>query len=167
MNRLLLLILFLISAVSCSNRSGKSADSFPTKDSVVLHTPIDTLALTLDALQNKRLPEGYKTIGEIRTAVLTYTAFRMGDVVYYVFSNETGDEISFSGNDSHFPLTVKSPNPNDENGGKDPNSRYLNKTFRVVWRRLQLDHKPQTETELYYQQYDEIIYLKEMKTSVK
>lgn len=167
MNKLFLFILFLISAVSCSKQSGRSsADTFHIKDSVVLPAPIDTLTLTLDALRNKRLPEGYKMIGDVKAEVLTYTGFRMGDVAYYVFKNETGNEISFNGNDTNFPLTVKSANPTEENGGKDPNPRYLNKTFRTVWRRIRLDHKPQTELELYYQEYDEIIYLKNVKGEV-
>lgn len=167
MNKLFFLILFLISAVSCSKQSGRSSTgTSQIKDSVILPAPIDTLALTLDALRNKRLPEGYKMIGDVRADVLTYTGFRMGDVAYYVFKNETGKEISFNGNDTNFPLTVKSANPTEENGGKDPNPRYLNKTFRTVWRLIQLDHKPQTELELYYQEYDEIIYLKEVSRDV-
>ena len=86
----------------------------------------------------------------------------MGDAATYVFKNETGDEITFNGNDTKFLLTVKSIEPTIENGGKDPNPVLLNKKYRVVWRRIQLDHKPQNEMELYYQEFDQIIYLKEM-----
>ena len=163
MNKLILTVLFLLLMVSCGNSSKKNTDETSwDNENVVSHSIIDTLALTLDALRNKRLPEGYKTIGEVKTDILTFIGFRMGDVGYFVFSNESGDEISFSGNDTYLHLTEKSMNPTEENGGNDPNPRYLNKKFRTVWRRIQLDHKPQNETELYYQEYDEIIYLKEI-----
>ena len=163
MKRSCFLLLLFAGVLSCNHHAGKNnSETIPETDSVVQLAPIDTLALTLDALRNKPLQTGYKMIGDVRTAILTYADFRMGDAATYVFKNETGDEIAFNGNDTKFLLTVKSIEPTIENGGKDPNPVLLNKKYRVVWRRIQLNHKPQNEMELYYQEYDEIIYLKEM-----
>lgn len=164
MNKLFLTALFLALIVSCGHSSKKSTDNTtPDNENIVSISSVDTLALILDALRNKRLPDGYRSTGDLRSGILTYTGFRMEDAGNYVFTNESGDEISFSGNDTHLHLTVKSANPTQDNGGNDPNPVYLNRKFRIVWRRIQLDHKPQNETELYYQEYDQIIYLKEMK----
>ena len=163
MKRSYFLILLFIGVLSCNKHVEKNTtETNLTLENLVQHSTVDTLALTLDALRKKPLHAGYKMIGDVRTAILTYSDFRMGDAATYVFKNETGDEITFNGNDTKFLLTVKSIEPTIENGGKDPNPVLLNKKYRVVWRRIQLDHKPQNEMELYYQEFDQIIYLKEM-----
>ena len=48
----------------------------------------------------------------------------------------------------------------------DPNPRYLNRKFQTFWRRVQLTYQPQNERELYYQEFDEIIFLKMMPMEV-
>ncbi len=143
MKRSCFLLLLFAGVLSCNHHAGKNnSETIPETDSVVQLAPIDTLALTLDALRNKPLQTGYKMIGDVRTAILTYSDFRMGDAATYVFKNETGDEITFNGNDTKFLLTVKSIEPTIENGGKDPNPVLLNKKYRVVWRRIQLYPAP-------------------------
>ncbi len=159
-----IIIMLFVCAVSCNKHSEKNdSENTPATDSVFQQTTVDTLTLTLDALRNKHLPPGYKMTGDLKTDVLSFSGFRMEDAATYVFRNESGDEIIFNGNDTNFPLTVKSMHTTENNGGKDPNPVLLNKKFRVVWRRIRLDHKPQNETELYYQQFDQIIYMKEVR----
>ena len=161
MRKLSSLLLLMIIAVSCNNPFQKIiSNSEESSDTTLDFSPVDTLALTLDALRMKRLPNGYKMVGDIKTATLTYTGFRMGDAGYYIFADEAGNEILFSGNDTQFHLTVKSQNPTEENGGFDPNPQYLNRKFETFWRRNQLENRPQNENELYYQEFDEIIFMK-------
>lgn len=131
-------------------------------DTVLDFSPVDTMALTLEALNKKRLPYGYKMLDSVKTEILTYTGFRMDDIRNYVFTDEAGNEILFSGNDTQFQLAVQSEVANEKNGGFNPNPQYLNRKFQVFWRRIQLKHRPQNEIELYYQEYDEIIFLKLM-----
>lgn len=169
MKKLSLLILLAVVFYSCKNNPFQKFYSNPAveTDTVALDfSPVDTLALTLEALDNKRLPDGYKKLDSVKVAILTYTGFHVDDVKCYVFEDEAGNEISFSGNDTQFHLIIKSNTPNEENGGFDPNPQYLNKKFQVFWRRIQLDRRPQTETELYYQEYDEIIFLKMMPIEI-
>ncbi len=130
-------------------------------DTIIVEGSIDTLALTLDALRKKRIPNGYQIVDDIKTEILFYTGFSMGDVGLYHFKNAAGDEYVFNGNDTNFILEVKSKNPTKENGGLDPNPRYLNKEFRVVWRKIQLIGNPRNEAEFYNQELDQIIYLQE------
>ncbi len=171
-----LITLLLCLLVSCGNPSDQSkSKSVQSDDSVEVEarTPVDTLSLTLDALRNKPLREGYKRLGDVKTDILTFTGFEMGDAAYFIFTNSSGKTISFSGNDTNVELIIPMPDslsesvlPSEvepvETGGNLPNPKYLNKKFRVVWRTVQLDRKPQNEIEFYYQEYDEIIYLKEV-----
>lgn len=166
------IFLFAFLLISCGNSTTqKSDESSSGKDSIEVQAPIDTLELTLDALRNKRLREGYKMIGDVKTDILTFTGFEMGDAAYFIFSNSSGKTISFSGNSTNVELIIPMPDSLSESvlpsevepvdtGGNMPNPKYLNKKFRVVWRTVQLDRKPQNEIEFYYQEYDEIIYLK-------
>lgn len=167
MKKIFSLLFLIIIAISCNNpfqKSDKSTDQ--DTDTTLDFTPVDTLALTLEALRNKRLPNGYQMIGDVKTEILTYSGFRMNDIGYFVFKDETGNEILFGGNDTRFHLTKKSQNPTEENGGFDPNPRYLNRKFQTFWRRVQLTYQPQNERELYYQEFDEIIFLKMMPMEV-
>lgn len=161
MRKLSSLLLLMIIAVSCNNPFQKFiSGSEESSDTTLDFSPVDTLALTLDALRMKRLPNGYKMIGDIKTATLTYAGCQMGDGGYFIFVDDAGNEILFSGNDTQFHLAVKSQNPTEENGGFDPNPQYLNRKFQTFWRRIQLENRPQNENELYYQEFDEIIFMK-------
>lgn len=167
MRKFFSLLFLIIIAVSCKNPLQKNGTkTAQNSDTALDFSPVDTMALTLEALRNKRLPNGYEMVGDVKTEILTYTGFRMNDTKLYVFKNEAGNEVLFSGNDTQFQLTVKSQNPTEENGGFDPNPRYLNKKFQTFWRRIQLVHNPMSETELYYQEYDEIIFLKMMPMEI-
>ncbi len=130
-------------------------------DSFITNEPIDTLALTLDALRKKRVPNGYQVIDDIKTNLLTYVGFSANDVGSYTFVNAEGEEFVFNGNDTNFILEVKAKNPTKENAGLEANPRYLNKQFRVVWRKLMLARSPQNEFEFYNQEVDQIIFLQE------
>lgn len=167
-------ILFLaILLVACGHSSNKKEDRVAQmSDSMEAPAPVDTLALTMDALRDRRLPDGYKMVGDLKTDILTYAGFEMSDAAYFIFKNSSGNTISFSGNDTNLELTVPKPDPKTESvlpsevkivetGGYVPNPKYLNKKFRVIWRSIQLNRKPQNETEFYYQEFDEVIYLKE------
>lgn len=163
MKKFATLFLLIIIAVSCTNPFQKQQSKpVQSTDTVLDYSPVDTLALTLEALRQKRLPQGYRMIGDVQTENLSFTGFRMNDSGYYIFTDSAGNEKLFSGNDTRYHLTVKSLNPTEENGGFDPNPKYLNKKFQVFWRHIQLESRPSNETELYYQEYDEIIFLKEM-----
>ena len=85
-----------------------------------------------------------------------------GDILHLGFIDNKNKEYDFNGNISKIELFKDAANPSEENGGYEANRKYLNKTFRVVWRTLKLKNKPKDEMEMYYEEYDEIIYLKQI-----
>ena len=125
----------------------------------------------MDALRKKNIPADYLILDDVKNAILTYADYRMDDLDYYVFINSSGNEVVFNANDTNFELIIPKKHTETEKflpsevheiriGENIPNPRYLNKKFQVVWRTIQLNRNPQNEIEYYYQEYDEIIYLK-------
>ena len=122
----------------------------------------DTIAALLDEL--KKIPTGddYTIKGGLKTDILKYESMGFGDLLHLGFVDKNQKEYDFNGNISKIELYKDATNPNEENGGYEAIKKYLNKNFRVVWRTLKLKHKPKDEIEMYYEEYDEIIYLKQI-----
>ncbi len=168
MKKIVLSLLVVSLFVSCDQLTQlktqilKNDEPVAVVDSFQLLPPIDTLALTLDALRQKRLPDRYKQNGDVKTKILSFTGTKMQDIPVYIFKDSMNNELEFNKNSTRFNLLVKSKRATPENGGFDPNPAYVNRHFRVVWRNITLVSKPTSEEEYYNQELDEIIYLKEM-----
>ncbi|MHB9056763.1 MAG: hypothetical protein ACYC2P_11535 [Paludibacteraceae bacterium] len=171
MKKIIAAALLLILLVSCGSSSSNKNEQSQNEEYVTNQVQIDTSELTMEALRNKKLPDEYNRVGDIKTEVLVFTGFENGDVSYFIFKNLSDQSIKFSGNITKIPLTLRSRPQNIESVvpsesaltvGNDniANPLYINKKFRVAWRTVQLNRKPQNETENYYEKYDEIIYLK-------
>lgn len=171
MKKITTVALLLVLMVSCGSSSSNKNEQSQNEEYATNQASIDTSEITMEALRNKKLPDEYNRVGDIKTAVLVFTGFENGDVSYFIFKNSLDQDIKFSGNVTKIPLALKSrpqsvesvvPSESALTIGNDniPNPLYLNKKFRVAWRTVQLNRKPQNETENYYQKYDEIIYLK-------
>jgi len=93
--------------------------------------------------------------------ILTFKSVAFGDMIHIFFVDKKNKEYDFGGNITKFKLDVDATNPEDEDG-YEANKKYVNKKFRVVWRTIKLKNKPKDEMEFYYQEYDEIIYLKQL-----
>ena len=122
----------------------------------------DTIAELLDKLKNIPPGDNYIIEGELKTDILKYKSMEFGDLLHLGFIDNKNKEYDFNGNISKIELFKDAANPSEENGGYEANRKYLNKTFRVVWRTLKLKNKPKDEIEMYYEEYDEIIYLKQI-----
>ena len=165
--------------IGCNSNSGsgndgdnnKVADSLSvttkTKDTTVTKTAIvakDTLADLLNELKNTPIKKEYKLKGELGTGVLMFKSMEMGDLLHLQFVDNKKKEFNFNDNITKIELYKEATITTDDNQGYEANKKYLNKKFRVVWRTLELKHKPKNETETnYYEVYDEIIYLKQLK----
>ena len=165
--------------IGCNSNSGsgndgdnnKVADSLSvttkTKDTTVTKTAIvvkDTLADLLNELKNTPINKEYKLKGELGTGILNFKSMELGDLLHLRFIDNEKKEYDFNGNITKIELYKEATSPSEDNQGFEVNKKYLNKKFRVVWRTLELKHKPKNETETnYYEVYDEIIYLKQLK----
>jgi hypothetical protein len=131
---------------------GSSSESNLTKDSVT------------DLLNElKKIPasKGYMTVGDLKTDILKFKSVAFGDIMHYNFIDPKNKEYDFSGNITKVELEQGASNPEDEDG-YEANKKYINKNFRVVWRTVKLNHPPKDEMEMYYEEYNEIIYLKQI-----
>jgi hypothetical protein len=122
----------------------------------------DTIAELLNQLKNIPPGENYLVIGELKTDILKYKSMEFGDLLHLGFIDKNNKEYDFNNNITKVELYKDAANPSDENGGYEANKKYLNKNFRVFWRTVKLKHKPKDEMEMYYEVYDEIIYLKQI-----
>jgi hypothetical protein len=169
------LILLAISTIQISCNGGsenkidsnKEADTTTTisKDSIVSSEskPVqDPLVTLLEDLKKTPVGENYTVKGELKTGILKYKSMGFGDLLHLFFVDNNNKEYDFSGNTTEVELYKDAVNESDDNGGYETNKKYANKTFRVVWRTIKLNHKPQDEMEMYYEEYDEIIYLKQL-----
>lgn len=147
--------------------SNKTADTTTTisKDSIVSSesNPVqDPVVSLLEALKKTPVAENYTVKGELKTGILKYKSMGFGDLLHLFFVDNNNKEYEFNGNITEVELYKDAINESDENGGYEVNKKYVNKSFRVVWRTIKLNHKPQDEMEMYYEEYDEIIYLKQL-----
>lgn len=166
MRKLFALIVCVIIFSSCDFITNKYNQYFKEEppqpiDTIIVDEDVDVMALTLDALRKKRIPSGYQIVGDVQSDLLTYIGFLFDDVKHYIFKNANGEKFVFSNNDTNFALKVKSKKSPRKNRGFEANPRYVNKEFRVVWRKLILTRAPQNETEFYNQEVDQIIFLQE------
>lgn len=146
------------------NQSKKNSDSVNDKNGSSDNGSIskDTIAELLSQLKNIPTGENYKVNGELKTNILTYKSMEFGDLLHLGFMDKNNKEYNFNGNISKVELFKEATNASEENGGYEANKKYLNKNFRVVWRTIKLKNKPKDEIEMYYEEYDEIIYLKQI-----
>ena len=165
--------------IGCNSNSGSGndvdnnevADSLSvttnTKDTTVTKTATvvkDTLADLLNELKNTPINKEYKLKGELGTGILNFKSMELGDLLHLRFIDNEKKEYDFNGNITKIELYKEATSPSEDNQGYEVNKKYLNKKFRVVWRTLELKNKPKNETETnYYEVYDEIIYLKQLK----
>jgi hypothetical protein len=121
----------------------------------------DTIAELLNNL--KTIPTGndYVIKGNLKTDILKFKSVAFGDMMHIGFVDKKNKEYDFGGNITKIELEMGATNPDDEDG-YEANKKYVNKNFRVVWRTLKLNHKPKDEMEIYYEEYDQIIYLKQV-----
>lgn len=108
-------------------------------------------------------PKDYIVDGKVKTEILIYSDCMMGDIMHYSFKDETGKTYNFSANDTKFQLEQEAKVPSEINGGYEANVKYKGKKFRVAWRRIRLNREPTEEQDIYYMEYDQIIYLEEVK----
>jgi len=171
------LILLAISTIqiSCNAGSENKIDSLKVADTSNITTiskdsnvssdsnPVqDPLVKLLEDLKKTPAGENYKVKGELQTGILKYESMAFGDMLHLTFVDNKNKEYEFNGNITEIELFKDAVNPSVDNGGYEANKKYLNKTFRVVWRTIQLKHKPKNDIEMYYEEYDEIIYLKQL-----
>ena len=149
-----------------SNKTADTTNAISTsKDSIVSSesNPVqDPLVKLLEELKKTPIRKNYKVKGELQTGILKYNSMFFGDLLHLTFVDKNNKEYEFSGNTTEIELFKDAVNPSVDNGGYEANKKYANKTFRVVWRTIKLNHKPQDEMEMYYEEYDEIIYLKQL-----
>ena len=142
--------------------SGDTTAKIDTNNSTKETTQVDSLALLLEELKKVPLESNkWKIVGELKTAELKYKDVYFGDLYHLMFVDDKKNEYDFNGNVTKIALDKTATDENDEDG-IEPNKKYLNKKFRVVWRHLKLIGKPQDEMEMYYEEYDQIIYLKQL-----
>ncbi|HHT21903.1 MAG TPA: hypothetical protein GXZ87_01135 [Bacteroidales bacterium] len=166
MRKLFALIACVLVFSSCDFITNKYNQYFKEEppqpiDTIIIDEDVDVMALTLEALRKKRIPSGYQIVGDVQSDVLTYLGFMVDDVKQYIFKNANGEKIVFSDNDTNFALKIKSKKSPRKNGGFEANPRYVNKEFRVVWRKLILTRDPQNEIEFYNHEIEQIIFLQE------
>ncbi len=127
----------------------------------------DTIAELLNQLKNIPIGDNYIIKGELKTDILKYKSMEFCDLLHLGFIDKNNKEYDFNGEISKVELYKGATNPSDENGGfenggYEANKKYLNKNFRVVWRTLKLKHKPKDVMDMYYEEFNEIIYLKQI-----
>lgn len=123
---------------------------------------VDSLALLLEELKSFNVgDEHWDVIGGLKTAELTFKDVGFGDLYHIFFVDDKGKEYDFNGNSTKIELDKAAELENDDDGIV-PNKKYINKRFRVVWRHLKLKYKPRDEMEMYYEEHDEIVYLKKL-----
>jgi hypothetical protein len=124
---------------------------------------VDSLSLLLDDLKEfTQDDDKWKVVGGLKTAELRYKDVYFGDLYHLIFIGDDKKEYDFNGNRTKIELDKNATTEDDEDG-IEPNKKYLNKKFRVVWRHLKLKGKPKDEMEMYYEEHDEIVYLKQLK----
>lgn len=170
MKKLYLLLILPILIVSCDylpKRNTPKSSEIIVDESIIVDTGyVDTLALTLEALRHKRLPARYVMSGDVKTEILFFVDYRVDDIPNFVFLTDKGEEVLFNRNDTRFDLLVKAERKTPENGGYQPNPVYKDKRYRVVWRNILIDGKPENEHEYFHQNLEEIIFLKEINEYV-
>jgi hypothetical protein len=123
---------------------------------------VDSLDLLLNDLKEfTQDDDTWKVVGGLKTAELKYKDVYFGDLFHLIFIDDDKKEYDFNRNRTKIELNKNTTTENDEDG-LEPNKKYLNKKFRVVWRHLKLKNKPKDEMEMYYEEHDEIIYLKQL-----
>lgn len=144
--------------ISSGDRTAKIDTNNSTKET----TQVDSLALLLEELKKVPLASTkWKVVGGLKTAELTFKEVAFGDLLHIIFTYDNGEEHDFSANGTDIELFKDATDENDDDGIV-ANKKYLNKKFRVVWRHLELDGEPKDEMDMYYQAYDQIIYLKQL-----
>ncbi len=160
MKKVIYLVLTIIVFSGCVNTSQKNVEKDNDTDTIVPSMPsADDEAALLERMSKKPLPENYVMVGELETDTLTYVEFGMGDLAHYIFTDSEDVNYNFNGNESGLSLQIDAAEPSEENGGYEANPEYLNRKFKVVWRSIKLDKEPSDVMEMYYQEFDQIIYL--------
>jgi hypothetical protein len=144
-----------------ANKSNSNLNNVKNTLSVNDNLPKDTIADLLSQLMNVPAGDNYIVKGELKTEILKFKSVNFGDMIHFIFIDNKNKEYDFNGNITKVELDKDASNPDDEDG-YEANRKYVNKRFRVVWRTLKLKNKPKTEMEMYYEEFDEIIYLKQV-----
>ena len=114
----------------------------------------------IDELSKIPALKDYKVVGDVHVETMVFSSFGMGDMAHNIFTDEKKEERDFAGNNTSIELFLESAS--DENGGYISNPKYVGKKFTVGWRRVKSTKKPADFIEELYQEFDEIIYLKQL-----
>lgn len=147
MRKTIIVAIFILAGILACTHNAKKQNS-------VVTAPDTTV------IASYPVPENYTQVGKLHTDTLTFKSFSMGDLAHFEFQNDAGESHDFNVVDqSRYTLVGDASQPSVDNGGYEANEKYLNKTFIVVWRTLQLNREPQDEMEFYYENYNEIVSL--------
>ncbi len=106
--------------------------------------------------------KGYKVNSKAQIEELTFLNFAMGDMGHIIFKNHLDEEYDFVGNLTDITLFLETDDNIEENMGFISNPKYVGKKFIVGWRNVKMTNSPADFIEELYEQYDEIIYLKQL-----
>ncbi|GEM_PF-2354114 len=159
MRRIFFIIpVFLLFALSCNEKKEKITANPTASESIKTEVLKDTI-------KTYPLPKNYELVGTMKTNIVTYKGFQMGDLAHWEFYDEKGEsidinEITDKNNDYKFVVDAQ---PGEESeGGYIVNPYLVNKKFYIVWRTLHLKHEPKDEIEMYYQDYNQIVEIKQL-----
>ncbi len=166
---LFLLLPFLISSCDYIPMLKKKNETIFVPDSFYTMPPIDTLQLTLEALQNKPIIRGFKQEGGLQVDSLYYVGFSVTeqDLDVFHFVNENDEEFLFDRNDTRWKLIKKSDYPTLANRGLVANPDYLTKQLLVIWRNISLVKEELNDHEYIDEKIREIVYLKEIYKEIE
>lgn len=165
------LYLTLLLFAACSggtdnnNSSAMPYDQNTTENSINGNTPSadpNSTAALIEELSKVPPLKDYKVEGDVHIETMTFSSFGMGDMAHNIFIDSKNEERDFAGNLTNTELFLESQEASDENGGYESNPTYVGKKFTVGWRRVKSTKKPTDFIEELYQEFDEIIYLKQL-----
>ena len=158
--KIFLICFSFILVCSCNNTSLNkditTKKNSSIKDSIVFKNPFSKLITDLDSVS---IDKDYIMVGKLNVDTLIFKDVAFGDIEHFYFLNKNNKEIDFSINSTKVKLSIDAPE-NEDNGGVNKNKLFANKRFIVIWRNLKLKSTPKDEFQFYYEQYNEILFLK-------
>ncbi len=169
-----ILIVFLSVLFSCSNDTSQPSNIGKTKPISITHfqstqdtvTRRDTIQKPTDpnvALLSKleKIPpfKDFRVIGKVRLDTLKYESADFGDMLHLIFVDRNGKTYDFNSITTKDELYDDFVDPEYGTAQVEANKKFVNKTFVVGWRHLKLKSKVKVDSDFYYAEHDQIIYL--------